>query len=217
MRRIDVILIVVSIFMSSYSYSQSESFMQISVGSNFLTTNNSNPKFKTFGPSSIQRFPTIRIESISVLIEGNDMDYYLDLGFGLESYGYKIVVKEDSILYNKYLTLFLQAGIGATSYLLEDVPISFSVNFQIMNLGFNRVYLNRKVIHTDLDAFKQYSLSTRVDFRFIDYDNFRLSAFYLIDWGLTTMSRGTESFKYRTHSIGVSISFVNGFYGPIAF
>ena len=68
MKKISLSVIALIFLSINIAQAQTESFLKVSIGANFLTASGGNENFKTLGPSSNNRFPAIRIEDMFITI-----------------------------------------------------------------------------------------------------------------------------------------------------
>ena len=215
MKKITLSIIAFLFLSCNNIQAQNEAFLRVSFGTNFLGTIGESPNYKVFGPSSINWIPSVRVESFPLLLETEDYDLYMMFGAGGTFYGYKHELTKDSISYQKNNGLAFLGGLGITSYLIEDLPISLTFNYQFMLFSNTKTYYDKVLISKRVNSNTSHALTGRLDFRLIDNLKFRLSAFYLADYYFKTTTNTSNNHNYLTQSLGISLSFSTGWYEPI--
>jgi len=206
-----LVLLLSGIFSAN---AQTRSFLRISMGANYMSALNVGPEYINFNPSENNQLPSFRFETFPLLYENYNSNFYLTVGASNNMFGYKRELNMDTTLSRKTTGLVIFLGIGTTINTFEKLPISLLVDYGYLPWSKEKNYYNGFYTYSEVNKSNHHVLNSRIDFRFIDNDKFRLSAYYQADWYFAVNNETADSHKYLTHNIGVSFSFSNGWYNP---
>jgi len=219
------LLIIVLISLSSSLFAQfgDESYARYSIGVNFLSVSNDNPDYKVYGISPGNFFPSINMDYSPYKFEMDMSAISLNFGGGFNSVGYNREINQDSTFFYKASGLSFFTGIEFSYDIIETeynyYTLSIFMGPQYSMLLFHKYGLNKKVTYNDMDDPQGgLGLKSKLDFTLVNNDSFKLSVFYELDWYFEQGKVNiVNNYLYRTNSIGLAFSFVNGIYNRFRF
>ena len=217
MKRLSVFVTII-IFSTGVLLAQMgmESYTRYSMGARVLTVYNQDPNFKVFGPNTGNWAPSLTMDYSQLIFERNKFTISLDYGSSFSAVGYKYAKSKDSIAFFKASGVGLFLGLEF-SYDIKETdesfyPIRLFVGPEISTLLFQKYGLNKQVSSFDMNSPQGgLGVMSKIDFVFFDGIDFRLSAFYELEWYFekTELMGVNNKYLYRTHNIGIAVSFEN--------
>jgi hypothetical protein len=222
MKRMKMTLICLILLINGFnaqSQFKDESYLKVSLGYSFLGAISDNPNFGILGPSKIQKFPSLKLDSRPLVLNLNDFLIYVNTGAGFAPTGYKYSYNSDTTYYYKESGMHIYAGLGIEYWGLAanggNFPISLTVNGLYYTSIFSKSYINKELLDFDfMGSERLLGISSRLDIGVFDGNKVDLFVYVNYDRYFTDLSNYTANTLFKNHSLnfGITLQFVNGLY-----